>query len=136
MSKIEEHINRLFRELPDSERKTQLMQEIIQDLEEKVADLVAGGKAEEDAVNKAIIDFGDIEDLKAEFGPIPAAPDHYFQKRHGLNLAYSAIGSALIILLAVFVNFYYTPKIIWCVYPIFAVLWWPLTLLFVYLKKR
>ena len=131
VNKIETHVNRLFKEIPDCERKTQLTHDIIQDLEEKVADLVAGGKAEEDAVNKAIIEFGDIDDLKAEFGPVT-----FLHKNHGLGLAYSVIGSIMIILLVVFVNFYYSPGVIWCVYPIFAVLWWPLTMLFIYLRKR
>lgn len=131
MNKIEAHVYRLFKEIPESERKAQLTHDIIQDLEEKVTDLVASGKAEEDAVNKAIIEFGDIDDLKAEFGPVATE-----RTNHGLGLAYSIIGSILIILLVVFINFYYSPTVIWCVYPIFAVLWWPLTMLFVYLRKR
>lgn len=131
MSRIEEYVYNSFKEIPDSERKSQLTRDIIQDMEEMVADLIAGGKAEEDAVNKAIIEFGDINDLKAEIAPEPKA-----LHRHGLGLAYSVIGSILIILLVVFVNFYYTPGVIWCVYPIFAVLWWPLSMLFVYLKNR
>ncbi len=131
MNKIEEHVYKSFREIPDSDRKNQLTRDIIQDMQEMVADLVAGGKAEEDAVNKAIIEFGDISDLKAELAPAAKALN-----RHSLGLAYSVVGSLLIILLVVFVNFYYTPRVIWCVYPIFAVLWWPLTMLFVYLRKR
>ncbi|SHH78281.1 hypothetical protein SAMN02745823_01005 [Sporobacter termitidis DSM 10068] len=131
MSRIEEHVHRIFRQIPDSERKTQLTKEIIQDLEEKVADLMSAGKTEEDAVNKAIIDFGDIDDLKAEL--MPAVKRH---REHGLSLAYSIAGSILIILLVVFANFYYTPGVIWCVYPIFAVLWWPLSMLYLYLKRR
>lgn len=131
MNKIEQHVYKLFNEIPESERKAQLTHDIIQDLEEKVADLVAGGKAEEDAINKVIIEFEDIDDLKAEFGPV--TKEH---KNHGLGLAYSVIGSILIILLVLFINFYYSPTVIWCVYPIFAVLWWPLTMLFVYLRRR
>jgi hypothetical protein len=131
MNRIEEYVHKSFREIPESDRKAQLTQDIIQDMEEKVADLIAGGKAEEDAVNKAIIEFGDIGDLKAELAPA-AKP---FNK-HVLGLVYSIIGSFLIMALVVFVNFYYTPGIIWCVYPIFAVLWWPLTMLFVLLRNK
>jgi hypothetical protein len=131
MNRIEEYVYKSFREIPDSERKAQLTQDIISDMEEKVADLMAAGKAEEDAVNKAIIEFGDISDLKAELAPATKA-----HNSHGLGLAYSVVGSILIILLVVFINFYYTPRVIWCVYPIFAVLWWPLTMLFVYLRRR
>jgi hypothetical protein len=131
MNRIEEYVYKSLKEIPGSDRKNQLTQDIIQDMQEMVADLVAGGKAEEDAINKAIIEFGDIGDLKAELAPAAKTLN-----RHSLGLAYSVVGSLLIILLVVFVNFYYTPGIIWCVYPIFAVLWWPLTMLFVYLRRR
>jgi hypothetical protein len=66
MNRIEEYVYKSFKEIPDSDRKTRLTQDIISDMEEMVADLMAAGKAEEDAVNKAIIEFGDISDLKAE----------------------------------------------------------------------
>ena len=131
MNRIEAHVSHLFKDIPDSDRKRSLMGEIIQDLGEKVADLTAGGKSEEDAVNKAIIEFGDIDDLKTELMPAGGG-----RTKYGLNLAYSAAGSILIILLVVFINFYYTPAVVWCVYPIFAVLWWPLTMLFIWLRKR
>jgi type VI protein secretion system component VasF len=131
MNKIEEHVDRLLRDIPAGERKAQLKQDFVQDLEEMVSDLMENGKSEEDAVNKAIVDFGDIDDLKAEL-----VPPVKVRKRHGLGLAFSVVGSLLIILLVLFVNFYYTPRVIWCVYPIFAVLWWPLAMLFAYLRNR
>ena len=131
MNKVEEHVHRLLRGIPDSERKNQLTHDIIQDMEEMVSDAMKTGKSEEDAVNKAIVDFGDIDDLKAELMP----PVNASGKR-GLGLAFSIVGSILIILLMIFVNFYYTPHVIWCIYPIFAVLWGPLTMLFFYLKNR
>jgi hypothetical protein len=131
MNRIEEHVYRSLRGIPESDRKAELTKDIIQDLEEKVADLMAGGKTEEDAVNKAIIEFGDFGDLRAELMPAPA-----ILNRHALGLAYAVAGSILIILLVIFVNFYYTPAVIWCVYPIFGVLWWPLTMLFVWLRRR
>ena len=131
MNRIEAHVSNSFRSIPDGERKTQLIKEIIQDMQEMVADFMAEGKTEEDAVNKAIVEFGEIDDLKAEL-----VPHETKRNKSGLNLAYSVAGCILIILLVVFINFYYTPTVIWCVYPIFAVLWWPLTMLFVWLRKR
>jgi hypothetical protein len=66
MSNIETHINKLFRDIPDSSRKTEIMQEISQNLNEKVADLIAQGMTQEDAQQKAIEDIGDIEEIQAE----------------------------------------------------------------------
>jgi hypothetical protein len=131
MKKIEEYVDGLFAELPDSEMKTELRNEIVQNLQEKVADLIASGKAEEDAVNKAIVDFGDISDIKEEF--LAQQPR---RSKAGMQLGFSLWGSALIIALVVFANLYYTPNTIWCVYPIFAVLWWPLAMFYRWLSKR
>ena len=68
MKKLTQHVNDLFKDVPESEQKEVIMQEVLQNLEEKVWDLIEQGKAEEDAINKAIVEFGDIEDLKKELG--------------------------------------------------------------------
>jgi hypothetical protein len=132
MKSIESHVQGLFRGIPDSERKAQIMREITQNLQEKVADLMAQGKAEEDAVNKAIVEFGDIDDIKQELGAQPPAP----KNTAGLALGFSLWGTALIVGLVLFINLYYSPGVIWCVYPIFAVLWWPLGVFYHWLSKR
>ena len=92
-----------------------------------------GKTLDTDAVNKAIVEFGDISDIKAELeGQQPA------NKRNGagLTLGFSLCGSALIIALVVFVNLYYSPGTIWFVYPVFGVLWWPLGVLYYWLGQR
>jgi hypothetical protein len=129
MRKIKDHVEELFKEIPDSERKVTMKQEIIQNLEEKVLDLIYEGKEEEDAVNKAIVEFGDIEDIKKELGTT-ALPRN---NRFSLHLGFSLWGSGLIIALFIFINFYYTPSTIWFVYPTFAVAWWPLVMFYKWL---
>ncbi|WP_240456691.1 permease prefix domain 1-containing protein [Virgibacillus halodenitrificans] len=64
MNHLRKHVDELFKEIPDSGKKATIMQEVMQNLEEKVLDLMEQGKAEDDAINKAIVEFGDIEDLK------------------------------------------------------------------------
>ncbi len=132
LKKINGYVEELFKNIPESEQKNAVMQEVTQNLEEKVWDLMGEGKTEEDAINKAIVDFGDIEDLKQELGV--SQP----KKRNTskLNLWYSIWGSLLIISLFVFINFYYSPEIIWFVYPTFAVLWWPLTMYFSWKRTK
>ena len=59
-----------------------------------------------------------------------------FAKRGSL-LIFSVTGSLLSAALFIAVNFFTTPHSIWAVYPIFALIWWPLsTYYFVYLKKK
>lgn len=134
MKKIKNHVDDLFKNVPDSEQKEQIKQEIVENLEEKVFDLMAQGKEEEDAINKAIVDFGDIGEIEKELGvKLPAPAKKNMSK---IDLGFSIWGTVLIIALFVFINFYYTPHIIWFVYPTFAVLWWPLSMFYRWLRIR
>jgi hypothetical protein len=134
MNEIETHINKLFENVTDSKRKRELMQEIIQNLNEKVNDLVNKGQTREGAVQKAIEDFGDIDDLRTE---LESSGKLSKSKNAGLSLAFSIWGALLIIGLFLFINLYYTPTMIWFAFPVFAVLWWPMAMFFrwVHLKK-
>lgn len=132
MKKLKNHVDELFKDVPESEEKTAIMQEVLENLEEKVWDLMAQGKEEEDAINKAIVDFGDIEEIKKELGS--KQPVKKDTKK--LNLNFAVWGSLLIISLFIFINFYYTPQTIWFVYPTFAVLWWPLAMYFSWQRSR
>ncbi len=134
MKTIQEHVDALFREIPDSERKESLKREIVENLQEKVDDLMAQGKAEEDAINRAIVEFGDISDIRDELRNQQMMP----MKRNsaGLQLGYSVVGSLLIIGLMIFINLYASPRYLWCIFPIFGVLWWPLSMFFRWLKYR
>lgn len=137
MIKLSKHIDQLFKDVPDGEQKETIKQEILQNLEEKVHDLMMQDKEEEDAINKTIVEFGDIEDIKKELG----VKEHIEQKTEKkdmskLNLGFSLWGSALIIAFFIFLNFYYSPETIWFVYPTFGVLWWPLAMFFAWERTK
>lgn len=51
----------------------------------------------------------------------------------GRGFAFSVAGCGLIILFFIIVNIVSSPRAVWAVYPIFAVLWWPLS---IYFHKR
>ena len=138
MVTIKDYVEGLFRDIPDSQEKENIKQEIILNLEEKVQDLVEAGKAQEDAVNKAIVEFGDIEEIKKDLLKVPGAQPVKEKKKTNYvnNLLFSIWGSILIIGLVVFINFYYSKQTIWFVYPTFAVLWWPLAMFFTWLNHR
>lgn len=132
MKKLKSHVDELFKDVQDSEQKKAIKQEVLENLEEKVWDLIAQGKEEEDAINKAIVEFGDIEDLKKELGV-----NQQDKKNNAkLNLGYSIWGSLLIIALFIFINVSYSPNNIWFVYPTFLVLWWPLTMYFKWQRSK
>ena len=133
MNEIEKHINKLFEGIPESNRKKETMQEIIQNLNEKVSDLIKNGQSMEQALKKTVDDFGDIDDLKKE---LAGSAKYARSKKIGLSLAFSIWGAILITALFLFVNFYYTPNIIWFVYPLFAVIWWPMTMFFHWIHNK
>src|SRR6476660_29092 len=124
MKKIKQHVERLFQDLPDTEEVIQVKEEIIMNLEEKAQDLMVQGKSEEDAINKTIVDFGDIDEIKAALQTNTTQSGFTSRKHPKLNLLYSLWGSGLIIALLIFTNLEYSPTTIWFVYPTFAILWW------------
>ena len=133
MSNIETHINKLFRDIPDSSRKTEIMQEISQNLNEKVADLTAQGMTQEEAQQKAMEDIGDIEEIQEELVNTAQLAQ---SKNLGFLFSFSIWGSLLLTAFFVFINFYYAPNVIWFVYPLFAILWWPLSLFALWERQK
>jgi len=93
MKRIKNHIDELFKDIPRTNETEMVKQEIIENLEEKVFYLMDQGKEQEDAINKAIVEFGDIEDLKQELGVKEPAKKNMAK----LNLEFSIWGSGLII---------------------------------------
>lgn len=136
MRKIKNHVEELFKDFPVNKEVIVMKEEITQNLEEKVQYLMDQGKSEEDAINKAIVDFGDVEELKESVGVVKPEIAKRKKKLAILNLQFALIGSALIIALFLFINFYYTPDIIWFIYPTFAISWWPLAMYYVYRRKN
>lgn len=134
MKTIQEHVDSLFRDIPDSERKEALKREIVTNLQEKVSDLMAQDKEEEDAINRAIVEFGDISDIRDELRNQQLLP--FKKSSAGIQLGFSIIGSLLIMALVIFINLYAAPGFLWCVFPIFGIIWWPLAMFFRWLKYR
>lgn len=59
------------------------------------------------------------------------------QYYYGTAFSFSIWATLLISVFFILVNIFTTPNEIWAVYPIFAVLWWPLSLyFFVYKRKK
>lgn len=144
MITIQEYVDRMFSNIPENEQTMSIKQEIIENLQEKVMDLIENGKEEEDAINKAIVDFGDFDEIMSELS-IETAPvtsidnkkmAEYKYKKTTNAFLFSLCGSAIIIALTVFINLYYSPGTIWFVYPLFAIIWWPLAMFFRWLNRR
>ncbi len=136
MKRINDYVAGMFADIPDSPEKDSIVQELVMNLEEKVADLMEQGKSEEDAVNKALVDLGDVSEIKNSMGSSDRRPRQKKTVNYTNRMWFSIWASALIIGLFLFMNFYYSPHRIWFVYPTFAVLWWPLTSVFSWLNHK
>lgn len=139
MITIKDYVEGLFKDVPDSNEKDNIKNEIILNLEEKVQDLMDSGKAEEDAINKSIVDFGDISEIKMNLmsASSPVKPIKVSKTNYTNNMWFSIWGAALIIGLLFFINYTTSWHVHpWFVYPTFGVLWWPLATIFAWLNHR
>lgn len=132
LRRIYEFVDKIFDDVPNSDRALQVKEEILLDMEEKVYDLMEQGKSQEDAINKVLVDFGDIDEIKAEL-KIGGSKKLAYAR---LNLDFAIWGSILFIALFIFINVYYTPNTIWFVYPTFGILWWPLSMFYYWHRKK
>ena len=142
MGRIEDHVKNSFKTIPDSPDKEDLMHEIILNLNEKVADLMELGKNQEDAENKAIVDFGDIDDLKAVLAVHEEIISKEEESRRRLaGFGFALFGSFIIIALLFFADLLLLSKFIdidfpWYIFTSLGVLFWPLAKFFSWLKHR
>lgn len=126
MNEIVNYVERAFSGIAETKKKADIMREIAESMENNANRLINEGKDYEDAVNKAIVDFGDLNEIIDE---LKEKTEN--QKNRSLSsLWFSVIGSLVVIALVIFINLYYTPDSIWWVYPAFGVLWWPLCMFF------
>ena len=135
MKRLRNHVNKLFKDIPESPQKNTIKQEVLKDLEEKVFDLMGHGKAEEDAKNKAIVGYGNSDGLTKELDIIQP-PRKKSRRMTKLYFEYSIWGSILVIALFISINYYYSPNEIWFIYPTIAVLCWPVTMYFRWMKVK
>lgn len=133
MNKLDTQVNKLFKNIPDSERKEEILLEIKQNLNEKVEDIISQGFSEEEAVKKTIEEFGDIGEISKE---LVGSARLEKSKNMGLSLAFSVWGGIILTAFFAFINLYYTPGNIWFVYPVFAVIWWPMSMYFRWMKNK
>jgi len=133
LKRIQQQVDQWFKKVPKSEERESIKQDIVQSLQEKAFELIEQGVDKEQAIEQAIREFGDVREIIAEL----VDKNHQVKKDLAkINLGFSIWGSVLIIALVIFINIYYTPDVIWFVYPTFVVLWWPLAMFYYWLRVK
>jgi hypothetical protein len=136
MKSIKNFVKNTFKDVP-KEIREEVVSSVSETLVEKVEDLIESGLNEQEAIDKAVIEFGSVEDYFEQVDKRARREKRIKTIKHYRNdLIFSSTGALIIIGILIFSNLYYTPSIIWFVIPMLAVLWWPLAVLYNLLNKR
>lgn len=136
MKRIENFVKNIFRDLPKGKRE-ETIKSVTETLIEKVEDLVDSGLTESEAIDKAVVEFGNIEDYFELVQKKQKKERRLKTMKHYRNdLLFSSVSAIIIIGALIFVNLVYADVIIWFVVPALAVLFWPLAVLYTLLNKR
>jgi len=136
MKHIKNFVKNTFKNYPKEERE-QLIDSITEMLIEKVQDLMDKGLTEQEATDKAILEFGTLEDYEEKPKKLRRKLRIEKTVRHYKNdILFSVGGSIIIIGLVLYVNLEFTPTVLWGIIPSIGILWWPLATIYRYFNKK
>ncbi len=136
MKQINNFVKNTFKDV-DKDKRNEIIQSVTISLIEKVEDLIETGLSEQEAIDKAVVEFGTVEDFFDDSIKKQKKAKRQKTIRHyGNDLLFSGIGSAIVIGLLAFINFYYDSSNLWFVVPSIVILFWPLAILYNLLNKR
>lgn len=136
MKQIKNFVNHTFKDI-DKDKREEIIQLVTVSLIEKVEDLIDSGLTEKEAIDRAVTEFGTAEDYFNQSIKIAEKERRQKTLRHyGNDLLFSGVGSAIVIGIILYIDFKYTPHILWSIIPSIAILFWPLAVLYNLLNKR
>ncbi len=137
MNKIKIFVTRLLKGYFNDQDKKELIEILTTSLEEKVDDLVEQGTPVDEAIEKSIKEFGETKDVLEAFPEVKTNKALIKKRRN--QLIFSTIGYCIIVGLAIFINFSLTYKLtpfLWFVIVLIALLFWPLSMLYLFLAAK
>ena len=136
MKRIDNFVANTFKDIPKKSKKD-VIEAVTEQLIEKVEDLMESGLNENEAIDKAVVEFGSIEDYFTKVEKEEKKVKRWKTIKHYRNdLLFSGVSAVIIIGALIFINLVYAPGVIWFVVPAMAVLFWPLAVLYNLLNKR
>lgn len=137
MKQLENFVKNTFKNYPKNDR-AELIKSITEMLTEKVEDLMEKGLSEQEAIDKAVLEFGTLEDY--EDRPkrvVRRMKAKRTIKQYKYDIFFSIGGSVITIGMLIYIDLQFTAtNVIWFVLPALAVLWWPLATIYRYLLKK
>jgi len=136
MKQIKNFVKYTFKDI-EIDKKEEIIKLVTESLIEKVEDLMESGLTEKDAIDRTVLEFGTVEDYFNQSIKIKKKERRQKTLRHyGNDLLFSGVGSAFVIGIILYIDFKYTPHILWSIIPSIAILFWPLAVLYNLLNKR
>jgi len=137
MKRLENFVKNTFKNYPKSDR-VKLIESITEMLTEKVEDLMEKGLSEQEAIDKAVMEFGTLEDYEDKpKRVVRKLKTQRTIKQYKYDIFFSVGGSIIIIGMLIYIDLQFTAtNVIWFVIPALAVLWWPLATIYRYLLKK
>lgn len=133
MKRIKNFVKNTFKNYP-KEQRDELIESITEMLVEKVEDLVEHGYSLDDAIDKTVLEFGNVEDYEV----VSPTKKRFKMKKlaHYKNdVMFSIVSIIIIIGMLAYVN-YISTDIMWFVIPSLALLFWPLSTIYRYLNRK
>ncbi|MDT8337143.1 MAG: permease prefix domain 1-containing protein [Candidatus Izemoplasmatales bacterium] len=134
MNKIKTYVSKLLKDFFNDDDKKELIEILTTSLEEKVDDLVEAGTPLDEAINKSINEFGDVDDVLKVYPELDKKQSKIKKRKH--QFLFSLWGYLIISGIAIFINFTFIEffaNILWFVVILIALLFWPITMLYRYL---
>ena len=137
MKRLENFVKNTFKNYPKEDRD-ELIASITEMLTEKVEDLIEHGLSEQEAIDKAVMEFGTLEDYEDKPKKVARRlKTRRTIKQYKFDIFFSVGGSLIIIGMLIYIDLELTrTNVIWFVIPALAVLWWPLATIYRYLLKK
>ncbi|MDD4069651.1 MAG: permease prefix domain 1-containing protein [Candidatus Izemoplasmatales bacterium] len=137
MNKIKTFVSKLLKDLFNDEDKKELIEILTTSLEEKVDDLVESGTPLEEAIDKSINEFGDVEDVLQVYPELTIKKKMVLKRKN--EFFFSLWGYLIVSGIAIFINFTFLQffdNILWFILILIALLFWPISMLYRYLMIK
>ncbi len=137
MKQIINFVKNTFKDLPKNEGRDEIVLSVTETLLEKVEDLVETGMEEQDAIDKAVMEFGSVEDYLERVEKKEKKAKRRKTMNHYKNdLLFSGVAVVIIIGVLAYINLYWFDGTLWFIIPALGLLFWPLSVLYHLLNKR
>lgn len=140
MKQIINFVRNTFKDIPKNQGHDEIVLSVTETLLEKVEDLVESGMEEQAAIDKAVLEFGSIEDYLERIEKEEKKEHLRKTLSHYKNdLLFSGVSTLIIIGVLAYINLYWYAEFnenLYFIVPALGLLFWPLSVLYHLMNKK